>query len=306
MIKVAIQGIEGSFHDIAARCFFGDEEIKVVPCTTFKDLFAKLKADETMAGAVAIENTIAGSLLPNYNLLRESQLTIIGDHKLRIEHNLVALPGQTINDLEEVHSHYMALLQCEEFFAGYPHIKLVDADDTADEALRIAKEHLKGQGAICSSYAAELYGLDILKAGIETNKHNFTRFLIIGNETLRDMILNRQGKVRNKSSLVFSLPHKEGSLSKVLTILSFYDINLTKIQSLPIVGREWEYLFYIDVTFDDYVRYRQSLDAVLPLTGNLRVLGEYAEGGASPNPSPKGLAPSNSSEGGEKTCNNRH
>jgi len=276
MIKVAIQGIAGSFHDIAEQCYFGKDEVEVVPCSTFKELFACLKENGSMVGIIAIENTIAGSLLPNYNLLRESWLTIIGEHKLRIKHNLVALPGQKIEDIKEVHSHYMALLQCEDFLEENPQIKHVEAEDTAAEGLRIAQEQATGRAAITSRYAAELFGLEILAKGIETNKHNFTRFLVIGNELMRDKLVG--DKERNKASLVFSLPHEEGSLSKVLTILSFYNINLTKIQSLPVMGQEWEYLFYIDVKFNDFVRYRQSLDAILPLTKNMRILGEYAEG----------------------------
>ncbi len=276
MIKVAIQGIAGSFHDIAAQCYFGKDEVEVVPCSTFKELFACLADNGSMVGMVAIENTIAGSLLPNYNMLRESNLTIIGEHKLRVKHNLVALPGQTIADIHEVHSHYMALLQCEDFFLQYPSIRLIEATDTAAEGLRIAKHHAKKQAAICSRYAAELFGLTILAEDIETNKHNFTRFLVVGNELIRDKL--NADMPRNKASLVFLVPHEEGSLSKVLTILSFYNINLTKIQSLPVVGQEWEYLFYIDVTYKDYVRYRQALDAILPLTKNMRILGEYKEG----------------------------
>ncbi len=276
MIKVAIQGIAGSFHDIAAQCYFGKNEVEVVPCSTFKELFACLADNGSMVGMVAIENTIAGSLLPNYNMMRESNLTSIGEHKLGVKHNLLALPGQTIADIHEVHSHYMALLQCEDFFLQYPSIRLIEAEDTAAEGLRIAKHHAKKQAAICSRYAAELFGLKILAEDIETNKHNFTRFLVVGNELMRDKL--NADMPRDKTSLVFSLPHEEGSLSKVLTILSFYNINLTKIQSLPVVGQEWEYLFYIDVTYKDYVRYRQALDAILPLTKNMRILGEYKEG----------------------------
>lgn len=276
MVKVAIQGIAGSFHDIAAQCYFGKENIELVPCNTFKELFACLADNASIVGMVAIENTIAGSLLPNYNLLRESSLTIIGEHKLRVKHNLVALPGQTMEDIKEVHSHYMALLQCEDFMEAHPQITLVEAEDTAEEGLRISQEQAKGQAAICSAYAAELFGLEILAKGIETNKHNFTRFLIVGNEIMRDKLTG--DKEKNKASLVFSLPHEEGSLSKVLTILSFYSINLTKIQSLPVVGHEWEYMFYIDVKFNDFIRYRQSLDAILPLTKQMRILGEFAEG----------------------------
>ena len=273
MKKVAIQGVSGAFHEIAARQYFEGEEIEILPCITFKDLFRALAADESLLGIIAIENTIAGSLLQNHNLLRESGCMIVGEHKLRIEHNLVALPGQRIEDIQEVYSHPIALMQCEDFIDEHRHMKAIESEDTALSAKEIADNKIPGRAAICSSLAAEKYGLEVIARGIETNKRNFTRFLMIAEPTLAEEMTN--GTLLNKSSLVFTLPHEEGSLAKVLSILSFYHVNLTKIQSLPIIGREWEYQFYINLTFDDYTRYRQSLDAIRPLTKDFQLLGEY-------------------------------
>jgi prephenate dehydratase len=275
MKKVAIQGVSGAFHEIAAREFFQGEEIDILPCTTFKELFQSLADDDSLLGIVAIENTIAGSLLQNHNLLRESGCMIIGEHKLRIEHNLAVLPGQKIEDIDEVYSHPIALMQCEDFLDGHRHIKAIESEDTALSAKDIADNKLTRRGAICSSLAAEKYGLEIIAKGIETNKRNFTRFLIIAEPKLAEELT--KGVVLNKSSLVFTLPHEEGSLAKVLSILSFYHVNLTKIQSLPIIGEEWKYQFYINLTFNDYTRYRQSLEAIIPLTKDFQILGEYKE-----------------------------
>ena len=235
-----------------------------------------MRKDSKVIGLVAIENTIAGSLLHNYELLRESGATIIGEHKLRISHSIMCLPDQDWDDLTEVNSHPVALAQCREFLQHHPKLKVVETEDTAGSAEYISKHQLKGHAAICSKYAAELYGMKILQEGIETNKHNFTRFLVIADTWMADELKDRS-KV-NKANIVFSLPHTEGSLSQVLSIFSFYKINLTKIQSLPIIGREWEYLFYVDVMFNDYLRYKQAIDAVMPLTKALKILGEYAEG----------------------------
>jgi len=276
MKKVAIQGIAGSFHDIAAREYFNTEEIEIVPCETFKELFATLRKDNTIIGALAIENTIAGSLLPNHNLLKESELKIVGEHKLRIKHCIVGLPGQEISDIKEVYSHPIALMQCGDFLEQHRQIKAIESDDTASSAKRISEEKSEGKAAICSELAAEIYGLKILEKGIETNKKNFTRFLIIADPWLAEDL--NKGKKPNKSSLVFTLPHEEGSLAHVLSILSYYKLNLTKIQSLPIIGHEWEYEFYVNLKFEDYLRYNQALAAIKPLTRDLRVLGEYEEG----------------------------
>lgn len=275
MKKVAIQGVSGAFHEIAARGFFSGEEIEIVPCITFKELFQLISKDPTMLGIVAIENTIAGSLLQNHNLLRESGCMIIGEYKLRISHCLCALPGQKIAEIKEVHSHPIALMQCEDFLDRHPHMQAVESDDTALSAEEIGTRKITGRAAICSRFAAEKYGLNILADEIETNKRNFTRFLIVAEPKLA--VEMTSGINLNKSSMVFTLPHEEGSLAKVLSILSFYRVNLTKIQSLPIVGREWEYQFYISLTFDNYERYRQSLDAVLPLLKDFQLLGEFQE-----------------------------
>ncbi len=274
-ITIAIQGGAGANHEIAARAYFQDREVNIIPCLTFPDLFDAIHNQKGILGIVAIENTLVGSLLPNNTLLHESGLSILGEYKLRIKHHLMALQGQTIDKLREVHSHPMALAQCAAYFKAHPHIKLIESDDTALSAKEISDNKLKSRGAIASSLASRLYNLNILKKSIETNKHNFTRFLIIGEEDipLKNQLLE-EGKI-NKSSLVFSLPHEEGSLSKVLTVLAFYNINLTKIQSLPVVGAEWEYLFYIDVMFQSYQRYHQALDAIRPLCSRLRILGEY-------------------------------
>ncbi len=276
MKQIAIQGVPGSYHDIAAHKYFPDEELALVCCATFEEVFARLKADSDLIGLVAIENTIAGSLLHNYELLRNSGTTIIGEHKLRINHSFVCLPGDDWDTLTEVNSHPVALAQCREFLMRHPKLKIVETEDTAGSAEIIRKENLKGHAAICSKYAADLYGMQVLQEGIETNKHNFTRFLVVADPWRADEWRERTRV--NKSNIVFSLPHNEGSLSQVLSIFSFYKINLTKIQSLPIIGREWEYLFYVDVIFDDFLRYKQSIDAVSPLTKELTILGEYAEG----------------------------
>ena len=276
MRKIAIQGVKGSYHDIAAHKYFKDEEIELICCNTFEEVFAQMKKDSDVIGVIAIENTIAGSLLHNYELLRESGATIIGEHKLRISHSIMCLPEDNWEDLTEVNSHPVALAQCRDFLHNHPELKVVETEDTAGSAENIRKKNLRGHAAICSKYAAGLYDMKILEEGIETNKHNFTRFLVISNPWLADELKDRS-KV-NKANIVFSLPHSEGSLSQVLSIFSFYKINLTKIQSLPIIGREWEYMFYVDVMFNDYLRYKQSIDAVTPLTKALKILGEYAEG----------------------------
>ena len=276
--KVAIQGIAGSYHDIAARSFYEGEDIEIVGCNTFRDVISAIKKDPSLLGLMAIENTIAGSLLQNHELIRESGLRVIGEYKLRISHSLVALPGTSIHDVTEVNSHPIALMQCREFLQQHPQIKVVEGEDTALSAEIIRTENLKGHAAICSRAAAERYGMKVLQEGIETNKHNFTRFLVVADPWQVDEIRRNQSAETNKANIVFTLPHTEGSLSQVLSILSFYNINLTKIQSLPIIGREWEYQFYVDVSFNDYLRYKQSITAISPLTKELKILGEYAEG----------------------------
>ena len=278
MKRIAIQGTLGSFHDIAAHKYFEGEDIELICCATFEDVFKSIRQDSQVIGMLAIENTIAGSLLYNNELLRQSGTQIVGEHKLRISHSFVCLPEEDWDDITEVNSHPIALMQCREFLSQHPHIKVVEGEDTALSAEIIQKEHLKGHAAICSKAAAELYGMKVLQEGIETNKHNFTRFLVVADPWQVDELNRHRTREVNKASLVFTLPHTEGSLSQVLSILAFYRINLTKIQSLPIIGREWEYQFYVDVMFDQLLRYKQALAAISPLTKELKILGEYENG----------------------------
>lgn len=274
-LRVAIQGVAGCFHDEAAHEYFKGQDIVTVPCETFPEMMDVLRNDASMLGIMAIENTIAGSLLQNHELLRQSNHIVIGEFRKYISHSLVALPGQTIDDIVEVNSHPMALMQCEQFLSRYPRMKLVETNDTAGSAQMIAQGNLTGHAAVCGKYAGELYGLNVLAEDIQTNKRNFTRFLIIADPSTASDFTS--GSKPNKASIEFTLPHNQGSLSAVLTIFSFYGMNLTKIQSLPILGREWEYRFYIDLTYNDYTRYRQSVDAVRPLINDFKILGEYEE-----------------------------
>lgn len=276
MKRIAIQGIKGSFHDIAAHQFFENEEIELICCSSFEQLFQTLKEDPMAIGMAAIENTIAGSLLHNYELLRDSGTSIVGEHKLRIKHSFLCLPKDNWDTITEVHSHPVALMQCRDFLDRHDSLKVVEATDTAGAARAIAQGQLHGHAAIGSAALAEMYGLKVLEEGIETNKHNFTRFLVFSNPARANLLRNILQT--DKASIVFALPHEEGSLSQVLSILSFYKLNLTKIQSLPIIGHEWEYLFYVDVQFNDYTRYSQGIDAIRPLTSDLKILGEYKHG----------------------------
>jgi len=279
MKKVAIQGFSGCFHEQAARDFYcagtagsarPAEDIAIVACATFDDLFQALAEGRADAAVMAIENTISGGLLPNFDLLRRNPLPVKGEIYLQIRQNLMALPGQRREDIREVRTHYMAINQTRAFFEREcPWIKMVESEDTAGSAAEIAREGLRGVGAVASELAAREFGLEILAPGIETFHDNFTRFLI-----LDDAIRVPQADI-DKASLCFTLPHKPGSLAHILTILSFYDMNLTRIQSLPIPGKRWQYFFYIDIKFESYERYTQALSAVRPLIEDLRVLGEY-------------------------------
>ncbi len=273
MKRIAIQGIRGSFHDIAAHQYFEGEDIEIVCCNTFEAIFAAMKEDDTVLGMMAIENTIAGSLLHNYELLRDSGMTIIGEHKLHISHSAMCLPEDNWDTITEINSHPVALMQCRKFLAQHNQLKVVEAEDTAGAAADIAEKKLRGHAAIAHEGAADIYGMKLLKTNIEDNKHNFTRFLALCDPWNADRY--RDLHATNKSSIVFATSHDVGSLSQILSIFSFYKINLTKIQSLPIIGKDWQYLFYVDVTYDDFIRYRQSIDAVQPLTRELKVLGEY-------------------------------
>ena len=275
-IRVAIQGQEGCYHEMAAREYFKDREVEIVPCKNFQREFDAMAADSNLMGVMAIENTIAGNLLTNHELLRTSQRQIIGEQRLHISHVLCCLPGQTMEDIVEVNSHPIALLQCGVFLdSTLPNAKVVEMADTAGSAKIIRDEQLMGHAAICSEFAANLYGMQILARGIETNKRNFTRFLILQDKYAEIVQVDRS-KI-DKASIEFCVRHQQGSLTKVLTILSFYEMNLTKIQSMPIIGREWEYRFFVDMTFSDYLQYRKALDAIMPFTTDFMIMGEYTE-----------------------------
>lgn len=270
--RVAIQGYSGCFHEQAARQFYGRFDgttPDIIECATFDDLYRSIDAGKADAAIMAIENTVSGGLLPNFELLRKYNIKIKGEVFLRIQQNLMALPGQKIEDIKEVRTHYMAINQTRPFFQSCPWIRLVESEDTAKSAADVAQQKLKGVGAVASLLAADLYGLEVLKESIETYKQNFTRFLI-----LDDGVSVPKEKV-DKVSLCFTLPHKAGSLAQILTILSFYDMNLTRIQSLPIPGKSWQYFFYADIKFDSYLRYSQAISAVRPLMEDLNILGEY-------------------------------
>ncbi|MDD7234641.1 MAG: prephenate dehydratase [Bacteroidales bacterium] len=272
MKKVAIQGYRGCFHEQASREFYSEmgEDIRIVECPTFESLFKAMEDGAADAAVMAIENTISGGLIPNFELLRSYPFRIKGEVYIRIEQNLMALPGQRIEDIRQVRTHYMAINQTRKFFEeNCPWITVVEHEDTAKAAIEIASEGLIGVGAVASSLAAEQNGLQILAPGIETYKQNFTRFLI-----LDDSLTVPKSRI-DKATLCFTLPHKPGSLAQILTILSFYDMNLTRIQSLPIPGHEWQYFFYADIKFSTYARYRQALKAARPLMKDLNVLGEY-------------------------------
>ena len=271
--RVAIQGFAGSFHEEAARRYYGGnfaEMPQIVECSTFDGLYKAMEQGVADCAIMAIENTISGGLLPNFELLRKYSQKIKGEIYLHIHQNLMALPGQKLEDIREVRSHYMAINQTREFFeTRCPWMRMVEAEDTAKSAADLAEQKLMGVGAVASKLAAQMYGLEILEPEIETFKTNFTRFLI-----LDDAIEVPQDRI-NKASICFTLPHKPGSLAHILTILSFYDMNLTRVQSLPIPGKQWQYFFYIDIRFEDYERYQQALSAVRPLIDDINILGEY-------------------------------
>lgn len=272
MKKIAIQGYRGCFHEQAAKQFYEKKcgfTPEIFECPTFSGLYSAVGNGDADAAIMAIENTISGGLLPNFELLRSHELTIKGEVFLRIVQNLMVIPGQTIEDIREVRTHYMAINQTREFFSHYPWISLVESEDTAKSAKDVADNRLMGVGAVASTLAAELYGLEIIAPSIETYKQNFTRFLILDNS------LEIPQERINKVSMCFTLPHEPGSLAHVLTILSFYGMNLTRIQSLPIPGQEWEYFFYVDIKFNDYTRYQQAISAVRPLMKGFCILGEY-------------------------------
>lgn len=270
MKKVSIQGYPGAFHHIAASYYEG-QTVDVVGRNTFEEVVEDVMSDDSIHyGMMAIENSIAGSLMKNYNLIQDSGVQIIGETYLRIRQNLLALPGITINRIKEVHSHPIALAQCEKFFKNYPHIRLVESIDTAETAHRISKEGNEEIGAIASTLAAELYQLDTLAAGIETNKMNYTRFLV-----LDDKIPDTEF---DKISISFTVSHAIGSLYRALENLAKNDCNLTKIQSVPILGKPWQYLFFTDFILKKPERLDEILSNLSPYANQIKILGRYKRG----------------------------
>jgi prephenate dehydratase len=270
--KICIQGFEGSFHQVAAQAFFG-KEIDILPCSTFKDL-VKLAGDkrESDGGIMAIENSIAGSILPNYNLLQKSKLRIYGEVYLQIHQNLLVNPGVQLEDIREVHSHPMALQQCLSFLDQY-NWKLVETEDTALSAKHVHQYKTKYIAAIASRLAADLYNLDVLAPNIQSEKSNYTRFLVVG----REGAFEPDGEA-NKASVNFQTDHTRGSLAKVLTKIAEGGINLSKLQSSPIPGTEWKYSFHADMEFDHAEQFHKVIEAIRPITEQIRIFGIYKKG----------------------------
>ena len=270
MIKtVAIQGVEGSFHHIVSQEFFS-KPVDVIECMTFDRVVDSLITKACDAAIMALENSIVGSIIPNYALIDKHGLHVVGEHYLDIQHNLMALPNQSITDIKEVYSHPMALLQCKEFFKLHPHIKLVEDKDTAEVAQRIQDKILTGIGAIASVAAAEIFELDILAHSIQTIRHNETRFVIV-KRTNSEVPENEI----NKASMKFEANHKRGSLATILNVMSDCKLNLTKIQSLPIVETPWKYAFFVDVTFENYLDFKKAKSIIDIMGEEFKVLGEY-------------------------------
>ncbi|WP_299097719.1 prephenate dehydratase [Winogradskyella sp.] len=266
---IAIQGIRGSFHHEVVQKYFS-ATAEVIECMSFDSAVDNLLQKQTDSMVMALENSIAGSIIPNYALIDSHNLSIVGEYYLDIQHNLLALKGETLATIKEVHSHPMALLQCKVFFKDHPHIKLVEAKDTADVAKKIAEENSKGIAAIASKNAADLYQLEVLAESIQTIKHNETRFVIVKRENN-----GLKRKEINKVSLKFELDHKRGSLATILNVLSDCKLNLTKIQSLPKIETPWKYAFFVDVTFEDYKDYQKAHAIMHIMAENFKVLGEY-------------------------------
>jgi prephenate dehydratase len=270
MMKIAIQGEAGCFHDVAAQQYF-IKDVEIVPCSTFDMTLNIVKEGVADFAIMAIENARAGSILYNYTLIRESGLKILGEHNLRVRQNLIAMPGQTISDIKEIRSHPIALSQCMAFLNKHPQITLIESDDTAGSARQISENSLKSVAAIASSAAAKLYGLEILAPGIETYEMNYTRFLVIGSKSKG----NRNG---NKASVCFSLNHQPGSLAGVLVKLAELDINLSKIQSVPRLNGGWEYMFYLDLELGQNTSFETMQNELNEYTTDLEVLGIYNKG----------------------------
>lgn len=270
-LKIAIQGIESSFHDLAVQQLFPETEIVLVPCKSFKQVTSVLEKGEVDMGVIAIENTIAGSILPNYQLIDDGNFKILGETFLTIDMYMMALNGQSIHDIDEVHSHPVALQQCSDYLQKLqPHCKIIEGKDTASVAKKIKELGLKNVAAIAGKQVADKFGLTILDRKIQTIKENKTRFVILGNKAKNDEEVN-------KASIRFELNHEIGSLSNVLQLLSTFGINLTKIQSFPIEGKPWQYAFFIDVLFRDRELFQEVVELLEKAVDKLKILGVYQQ-----------------------------
>ncbi|OJW12802.1 MULTISPECIES: prephenate dehydratase [unclassified Mucilaginibacter] len=267
--RVAIQGIKASFHEEAAFRYFG-ENIETVECNSFKQTFEALKNKEADYLVMAIENSIAGSILPNYSLMMGYSYPVVGEVYVPIQLHLMALPGVRFDEVKYVTSHPIAIRQCIDFFDEYPHLKIVESNDTAACAKRIRDEQLKDTVAIANTLAAQLYGLDVLERRIESNKLNFTRFLIL---TTHEN--NRRKEPANKASLCFEVNNEVGALAKVLNIFAHEQVNMTKIQSMPVLGKRNEYNFYVDIEWTETKQFDNAIKQILKYTHNFNILGEY-------------------------------
>lgn len=271
-LKIAIQGFEGCFHQIAAENYF-KVPVDIVPCASFNEVTRSVTAGLAGAGIMAIENSIAGSILPNYNLLQKSSLFVVGEIYLNIRQHLMMMPGQTLVDIREVHSHPMALLQCMDFLEKNPHWRLVETEDTALSAKLLRQHNSKHVAAIAGKRAAELFDLEIVVPNIHTEKKNYTRFLVLSREENKSW-----QREPDKSSLYFQTPNTHGSLAKVLTCIADQGINLSKLQSFPVPGGEWRYYFHADMEFSRMDQLRQVVELIIPITEKLRILGVYHHG----------------------------
>ena len=270
--KVSIQGYEGSFHQEAAQHFFG-KNVEVLPCATFREVIKKATAkNEADAAVMAIENSIAGSILPNYTLLQNSNLAIAGEVYLKIKQNLLVNKGVKLEDIREVHSHQMALLQCIEYLEKY-NWKLVETEDTALSAKHIHQHKNKHTAAVASKLAAELYDLDVIAPGIETAKNNYTRFLILQKAGTIDI-----NKDANKASVNFHTDHSKGSLAMVLNVIAAAGINLSKLQSFPIPGSKFKYAFHADLEFTSLNIFNETINKIKAITESVKVYGVYKNG----------------------------
>ncbi len=267
--KVAIQGIEGSFHHIVSQTYF-EEAVEVQPYLSFSEVVESLISKTSDVAIMALENSIAGSIIPNYAHINDQDLHITGECFLEIQHNLMALKGQSIQDIKEVFSHPMALLQCKEFFKQYPHIKLIEDTDTAEVAKRIYKHQLQGIAAIASVEAAQLFELEILANSIQTIIHNETRFVVVERAPS-----SQNATIINKASVKFLLDHKRGSLAAMLNVMSDCNLNLTKIQSLPKIDTPWKYAFFVDITFETCSDYEKGKAIMKLMAEEFKILGEY-------------------------------